>query len=402
MKIRSVTIFNGRPDARDRDEIARAGRAASVVRKRLQAAGLEVQTMRLALAPAHTWTVGLGTAQTIGVAQAIELMANDAGIDYVSFGPVAAEFAQIEELKKVPELIAQTKAVFCSAPAADTAQNVNSWALRPIADAVKAIAASTANGFGNLRFAALAHCSPGIPFFPAAYAAAGEFSCALAIECADVALKAVAEHQTFPGVIEGLSREIELHDRRICAALDGVQVECGIRFQGCDWSLAPHPDAACSIGAALEKLSGAPFGEWGTLTAVAALTRGIRGARIRHVGFSGVFLPLLEDAVLAQRTMHVQELQKLLLYSAVCGSGLDTVPLAGDVSADAIAALLGDVATLASVLKKPLTARLMPIIDLKAGEKTAFDFPYLVNGNALPLSGHAPGLFGTEKIGFSF
>ena len=40
---------------------------------------------------------------------------------------------------------------------------------------------------------------------------------------------------------------------------------------------------------------------------------------------------------------------------------------------------------LAQALSKPLTARLMPIPGLKAGESTHFDFPYLVNGQTLPL-----------------
>jgi uncharacterized protein len=37
----------------------------------------------------------------------------------------------------------------------------------------------------------------------------------------------------------------------------------------------------------------------------------------------------------------------LLAYSAVCGTGLDTVPLPGDVSEEQLARILGDVAALA-------------------------------------------------------
>ena len=74
--------------------------------------------------------------------------------------------------------------------------------------------------------------------------------------------------------------------------------------------------------------------------------------------------------------LHVHQ---LLLYSAVCGTGLDTIPLAGNTPLEAIARLLLDVATLAVRLGKPLSARLFPVPDTRAGEKTTFTSPYLTN-----------------------
>jgi uncharacterized protein (UPF0210 family) len=41
--------------------------------------------------------------------------------------------------------------------------------------------------------------------------------------------------------------------------------------------------------------------------------------------------------------------------------------------------MLGDVAALAVRWKKPLAARLQPVAGKKAGEKTEFDDPFLVN-----------------------
>jgi len=366
--------------ARRREGIARAGKAAGVIKRRLTDAGFEVQTTRLALAPACCWIAELDLAKSIEAAQTIEKLANEAGLEYVSLGPVAVEAEHAGQIAKVPELIAATRAIFASV-------EINTSTLRPTAEAIKKIGALTENGFGNLRFAALACCQAGIPFFPAAYAAAGDFSCALASEGADLALNALAEKQLPADAMNELSRRIEYNAGLIEKALAGVQEETGARFDGCDWSLATHPDPKCSIGAAIEKMTGAPFGEWGTLSAIAALTSAVKRADVRHVGFSGVFLPMLEDVVLAKRTPQIRDLQQLLLYCSVCGSGLDTIPLAGDVSTDSIAALLGDVATLALVLQKPLTARLMPIPGLKEGESTRFDFPYLVNGQTMKLNG---------------
>jgi uncharacterized protein (UPF0210 family) len=75
-----------------------------------------------------------------------------------------------------------------------------------------------------------------------------------------------------------------------------------------------------------------------------------------------------------------------LAYSAVCGTGLDTVPLPGDVSEEQIARILGDVASLAWKWHKPLSARLLPVKGMQAGDSTAFQDQYLFNTklHALP------------------
>jgi uncharacterized protein (UPF0210 family) len=110
-------------------------------------------------------------------------------------------------------------------------------------------------------------------------------------------------------------------------------------------------------------------------------------ARFTRAGFSGLFLPLLEDAILARRAADGSlGVKDLLLYSAVCGTGLDTIPLPGDTTADQLTALLLDLASLSLRLDKPLTARLMPIPGKKAGDPTGFDFDYFANSKVLSLS----------------
>jgi uncharacterized protein (UPF0210 family) len=68
------------------------------------------------------------------------------------------------------------------------------------------------------------------------------------------------------------------------------------------------------------------------------------------------------------------------------GTGLDTVPLPGDVTERELARIIGDVALLAWKWQKPLTARLPPVHGRKAGEMSEFDDPFVVNARlqALP------------------
>ncbi|HEV2661038.1 MAG TPA: DUF711 family protein, partial [Ktedonobacteraceae bacterium] len=149
-------------------------------------------------------------------------------------------------------------------------------------------------------------------------------------------------------------------------------------FGGID--LSPAPMGPDSIAAAMELCGYGPVGSYGTLSVAAALTRALKSTGLPTCGYCGLMLPVLEDAGLGSRWEEgYVNAQQLLLYSAVCGTGLDTLPLPGDCPIETIAHLLLDVATLALRLQKPLSARLFPVPGRSVGERTAFSSPYLTN-----------------------
>jgi len=122
------------------------------------------------------------------------------------------------------------------------------------------------------------------------------------------------------------------------------------------------------------------MGSSGTLTAAATITAAIKDVKIKQTGYTGLMLPILEDARLAQRWSEGRiSLDALLSYSSVCGTGLDTVPLPGDTSAEQLSLIIGDMASLAVTWHKPLSARLLPVNGKGWGETTEFDDPFLVN-----------------------
>ena len=135
-----------------------------------------------------------------------------------------------------------------------------------------------------------------------------------------------------------------------------------------------------SIGRAIESFTGAPFGASGTMTAAAVITRAVQSVPVTRVGYSGLMVPVLEDAVLARRWDEgTYTLDALLAYSAVCAGGLDTIPLPGDIGEDRLARILSDVATLAYKWRKPLAARLLPAPGRKSGERTEFEDGRMAN-----------------------
>ena len=112
------------------------------------------------------------------------------------------------------------------------------------------------------------------------------------------------------------------------------------------------------------------------------ITRVLKSLSVKTCGYSGLMLPVCEDVGLAERANEqTYGLTNLLLYSAVCGCGLDTVPLPGDVTVEKLELILLDLASLAIKLDKPLAARLLPVPGKKAGEMTSFHSPYLVDAN---------------------
>jgi hypothetical protein len=129
-----------------------------------------------------------------------------------------------------------------------------------------------------------------------------------------------------------------------------------------------------SIARAIESFTGERFGSSGTMTAAAIITRAVQSVKVKRVGYSGLMVPVLEDAVLSKRWDEgAFSMDALLAYSAVCAGGLDTIPLAGDTGEARLARILSDVATLAFKWQKPLAARLLPAPGRKSGERTEFD-----------------------------
>ena len=390
MRIRSVTCFVNTGG----DAIQAAGRLANEARTAFDEAGLAVQTTRLATQP-----LSLLGGDPVELAGELWAQCAAAGMDYLSLGPVLADAPGATQsmalIDRIPDLIRATGAVFCSVLVARRGQGINLAAIRRTAWAVRDIAHSTDLGFGNLRLAALANVGPGAPFFPAAYHDGGPPAMAIATESADLAVAAFSQGGSLEEARDRLVGEVEAAARQISSVAGPLAERHGFRFAGIDLTLAPFPEQARSIGQAIERLGVDRFGAAGTLFAASFITDCLRRSAYPRCGFNGLMLPVLEDATLAERSRdRLFTVNDLLLYSAVCGTGLDTVPLPGDVTEEELAGILLDVAALALRLDKPLTARLMPAPGAQAGDMTAFDFDYFANGRILAVKElGSPGLF---------
>ncbi|MGC9400315.1 MAG: DUF711 family protein [Anaerolineae bacterium] len=381
MKIRSITVFADLDLALDGTHLAALSAFAHAARDAYTNAGFDVQTLRLATNVASAPQASTWANRPVDLAIALEHLAVEHGFAYVALGPVPTAL-----LPRLPEVFAATARVFAAAPLVEIQSGtIDGSAIRGCAEVIHRCAAIE-DGFGNLRFAALAHVGPGTPFFPAAYHAGGPPAFAIATQAADLAVDACREAENAAVAHRRLVAALEHEGARLVAVAERLADTHGLRFDGIDFSLAPYPDPAVSVGAALERLSGQLLGAPGTLTAAATLAAALDEAAFPHAGFCGLMMPVLEDPVLAQRAAEGHYgVGEMLQWSAVCGTGLDTVPLPGDATPGALAHVLFDVAALSVRLRKPLTARLMPLPGKAAGDPVHFDFAYFADGGVLPL-----------------
>jgi len=380
MKIRSITYFCNPKYPLDEKVLHKAGEFLAKAKAAYESAGYEVQTVRLATIP-FPKLLGVENINKLPeYTNQIADIAQQLNIGYISLGHALPEIPRSYEI--IPDALFISKNVFFSGVMADIMRGLDLAAIRACAEIIVKCAPIESNGFANLQFAALANVRAGSPFLPAAYHDKDKPAFAIATESADLAVQAFENVKSIEEGRTNLVNEIETHGKKLTEVAKSLRC----KFYGIDFSLAPFPDDAHSLGNAVEKMGIPKIGQHGSLAAAAILTEAIDRASFPHTGFSGFMQPVLEDSVLAKRAAEgVLTIKDILLYSAVCGTGMDTIPLPGDTTAEQLVPLLLDLSALALRLDKPLTARLMPVPGKKAGEDTNFDFAFFAQSKIMAL-----------------
>jgi uncharacterized protein (UPF0210 family) len=384
--IRTITFGIAEPHPIPASAIEHAKTILQHAAVRYSEAGYQVQTVRLSTQPIFTNLAGWSVGAILAYVKELQSLLDDFGLEYCSLGPAQATQPgfPLDRLRFIVDILARTQALSATVQLATVEHGLRQEAVMPTADIIQRLARETPSGNGNFRFAMLACVAPGCPFFPAAYHT-GPASLSLGLQGASIVREALFGHEAEMTI--GL--DMRLVTQWVCDALNeraapivelGQQLaqEYGLLFGGID--LSPAPMGEDSIVPPLELCAGGPLGTPGTIAAVAAITTALKSTTLPTCGYCGLMLPVLEDAMLGQRWEEdYVNIHQLLLYSSLCGTGLDTIPLAGSHSVEEIAHLLLDVATLSLRLQKPLSARLFPVAGRQIGERTTVTLPYLTN-----------------------
>lgn len=383
MNIRALTGFLDPGWPLEPRLIASMATGLKAARDALAEAGYMVQTLRLATPPPAEMTKRVSPAERVDLAGQLEAECFVQGLDYAALGPVLPD--EPDGYDTIPEILAATENVFTSALVAEPESGLNLQAAAAIGKVIHRTSTISENGFANLRFAALANVAPGSPFFPAAYHRVGMPAMAVATEAAELAVDALHDVPSPATARRRLVSMVEAHAASITRVIQPIATENEARFLGIDFSMAPYPEHVRSLGTALEDFGVPAVGLAGTAAAFAYLADCLDQAQFQRTGFCGLFLPVLEDSTLAARVGETLSISDLLLCSTLCGAGLDTLPLPGNATPEALAALLVDVGAIALRLNKPLTARLLPIPGKGPGDPVHFDFPYFADSRVMEL-----------------
>ncbi len=382
-KVRTITAFIRLDPGQYKQQVTETLTTLRNAKARYGLAGYEVQTIRITTQPFPEYTKGMSKEAAIALFHDLDAIAKQENFS-LSIGPALLDEkddpGQAELLR---EILGETSNIYGSVVVAGS-DGVHWKAIHEAAETIKYLEDHGEKGLGNFRFAAIANVPDYTPFYPASYHRGLGRQFAIALESANVVAGVMAVQRDTEVTRQALISELGKYAYSVEDIASKIDQDTGWTYMGLD--LSPAPMKYASIGSALAGFTGGRFGTSGTLTAVGTITSALREISVKKVGYSGVMLPVMEDMRLAQLWGEgAITMDQLLAYSAVCGTGLDTIPLPGDVTTQQLERIIGDVATLSAKLSKPLSARLLPIAGAKPGDMTAFDDPNLINTVIQPL-----------------
>jgi uncharacterized protein (UPF0210 family) len=377
-KVRTVTAFVRLEPASYRQQVSDALAVLRAARHEFEQQGYEVQTLRIVTQPLGELVAGKSEDDALAFIKAL----NDLSVKENVLANVGPAMLRDSDDPERMRLLARALATLpnVNGSAIIAAEDGIHWkVIQESAALVRYLADHSPHGQGTFHFAATAMLKPYGPFFPGAYHTGEGKRLSIGLQGANVVQEVFAHtHGDYEASLTELTRQLTVHakvaeeiGRRVAAANAWT-------FMGVDPTPAPMADV--SIGAAIESYSGAKFGSSGTLTAAGIITAAVKAVPVTQAGFAGLMVPVMEDKLLAQRWAEgTYNTDSLLAYSAVCGTGLDTVPYPGDIGREQLARIFADVASLAKKWNKPLAARLQPVPGKAAGELSDFNDPYLFN-----------------------
>jgi uncharacterized protein (UPF0210 family) len=325
------------------------------------------------------------------VAKTLDRAVSQCGIDFVG-GYTALVQKGISQgdavvIEALPEVLSTTERVCASVNVASVRAGINMEAIHAMGHVILRTAEATADrkGFGCAKLCVFANMPEDNPFMAGAYMGAGEPEATVNIGVSGPGVIASALKRRLSLerklTLGDLAEEIKITSFRVTRVgeLIGREVaaELGLAFGIVDLSLAPTPTIGDSVGDILRLLGIARIGAPGSTAAIAMLTDAVKKggafASSSVGGLSGAFIPVSEDAALADAVAagHLV-LEKLEAMTSVCSVGLDMIAVPGDTPPETIAALIADEMAIGVVNGKTTAVRLVPVPGAKAGDRVDF------------------------------
>lgn len=349
-----------------------------------------VVNKRLAFSPVSILLEGHGLPAALEIALAIDAAVAQIGVDIAGGFTALIERGQTPGqkvlIRSLPEVLGKTKRLCASFNLASTKAGINMDAVMEMGHILKAIAEITAdqNGFGCAKLVVFANIPSDNPFMAGAYLGTGRGDTVINIGISGPGVVKSAVQRLKAGgqvSLHEIAEQIKLTAFRVTRVgeLIGREVASALHvpFGIVDLSLAPTPEMGDSVGEILEAMGISSVGGPGTTAALALLNDAVKKgglfASSSVGGLSGAFVPVSEDAHLAQAVrQNALSLEKLEAMTSVCSVGIDMVLLPGDTPAETLSGIIADELAIGVVNNKTTAARLIPVPGKKAGDEVEF------------------------------
>ena len=355
--------------------------------------GIPVVNKRISVTPIAFVGAGFKKDDFVELAKSLDRAATAVGVDILGGFSAQVEKGMTETdreyIASIPDALAQTEKICASINIATTQKGINMDALKMVGQTVKDLAEKTADsgGFGAAKFVVFCNQPGDNPFMAGAIHGLEEADAVLNVGVSGPgviarALERLIEKDTENQLtLDQIAEEIKQTTFRLtrCGELIGRKVseELDIEFGVVDLSLAPTPAIGDSVGEIFKILGVDSVGAPGSTAILAMLNDAVKKGGIfasKTVGgLSGAFIPVMEDAVLAEAVGEgALCLEKLESMTCVCSVGLDMVAIPGSVDANTISAIIADEMALGMINSKTTAARLIPVPGKEAGEHVSF------------------------------
>ncbi len=333
----------------------------------------------------------------VRAAISLEHAAEKLGIDFIGGFSALVEkgFTSADEalISSIPEALSRTQRVCSSVNVATTRAGINMDAVLKMGGAVKRL--SVLDYRACARLVTFANAPGDNPFMAGAFHGEGEGEAALNVGISGPGVvRAVVEKHSSASLGEvaevikrtafKITRVGELIGRELSRRL-------GVSFGIVDLSLAPTPFPGDSVAGIIEAMGISRCGAPGSVAALALLVDAVKKGGTMATsyvgGLSGAFIPVSEDAGMAEAAKEgTITADKLLAMSSVCSVGLDMVVLPASTSASTVSGIIADEAAIGVMNNKTTGVRV--ILAGREGERVELG-GLLGYAYVMPVSRHS-------------
>ena len=365
-----------------------------------QELGIPIINKRISCTPISMVGASAGPACFVPLALAMDRAAAELGVDFIAGfsapvhrGMTPADRALIESL---PEVLNRTERVCSSISLASTRAGINMDAVSRMGQIILDIANMhpEREGLACCRLVVFCNQPEDNPFVAGAMHGPGEADVVIHVGVSGPGVVKAALAKAPQASLNELADIIKLASFKITRLGEMAGREAARRLgypMGIvDLSLAPTPARGDSVGEILQVMGLEHCGVHGSTAALAMLNDAVKKggamASSQVGGLSGAFIPLSEDAAMADAAaLGALTIDKLEAMTCVCSVGLDMVAVPGDTPAETLAAIIADEMAIGMINGKTTAVRIIPVPGKKAGEVVNFG-GLLGSGPIIPVN----------------